>query len=382
MKSTIHGTLPNHSPAKSSSRSPFVSKEKRLMKHSTSYLTIALTICLLACSRPASAQVIPQAKTSAAPALTTFGVNTLVAWAGISSVSADGQTVHKVGYKYFYDGAWQTQQTMPYGTPPGTEINTTAAPALAQAEAEGDGLNHAYMAWRQDDGLVHYAVFDNSSNTFSTTDPSICSSCDTISSPALAGDGTTLYAAWTTSSGTIQYASYTDAAWNIYSVDVPGVSTKVAPALAAYGNDLYLAWVTEYNTIQVEHATLPLSSSGATWTTMPAPAALTSVAPSLAFIGSVLPKVPERLYVAWNTGSAIDFESWNGSEWFSFTPPLPIPPGPLENFTPAMNFFATGTCPTNGYLNVAYTLGGSPAGQIELTTINTSTYEPPLCGKL
>jgi hypothetical protein len=380
MKSTIHGTLPNHSPAKSSSRSPFVSKEKRLMKHSTSYLTIALTICLLACSRPASAQVIPQAKTSAAPALTTFGVNTLVAWAGISSVSADGQTVHKVGYKYFYDGAWQTQQTMPYGTPPGTEINTTAAPALAQAEAEGDGLNHAYMAWRQDDGLVHYAVFDNSSNTFSTTDPSICSSCDTISSPALAGDGTTLYAAWTTSSGTIQYASYTDAAWNIYSVDVPGVSTKVAPALAAYGNDLYLAWVTEYNTIQVKHATLPLSSSGATWTTLPAPAALTSVAPSLAFIGSAFPKVPESLYVAWNTGSTIDFEYWSGSEWFSFTPSLPIPPGPL--FTPAMNFFATGgACPNNAFFNVAYTLGGSSAGEIEWTTVGESSYESPFCEK-
>lgn len=346
------------------------------MKFLTSFLTIALAMTLPAFPGTASAQVVPQVKTSAGPALTTFGVNTLVAWAGISSESADGQTIHKVGYKYF-DGAWQGQQIMPFPA-----INTTARPALAQAEAQGDGLNHAYLAWTQDDGLIHYSLFNNSSKSFSTEDLTICSSCETRSSPALAGDGTTLYAAWTTSSGSIRYASYTDAAWNVYSEAVPGVSTKVAPTLAAYGKDLYLAWVTKYKTIQVEHATLPLPSTGATWTTLAAPSALTSVAPGLAFIGSALPKVPVRLYIAWNTGSTIDFESWNGSGWSPWTPPLPIPPGPLENFTPAMNFYLTGECPTDGFFKVAYALGGSSAGEVEWTSVNETYYEMPTCPKL
>jgi hypothetical protein len=167
----------------------------------------------------------------------------------------------------------------------------------------------------------------------------------------------------------------------VYAVAVPGVSTTVGPTLAAYGNELYLAWVTEYDTIQVEKATLPLPSSGATWTTMPAPAALTSVAPALAFIGSVLPKVTGNLYVAWNTGSTIDFEYWSGSEWVSWTPPFPIPPGPLENFTPAMNFYASGECPTGGYFNVSYTLGGSSAGEMEWTPVDETFYETPTCPK-
>lgn len=345
------------------------------MKYSTSFLTLALAGSVAAGSAQASAQVVPQAKTSAGPALTTFGVNTLLGWAGISSETADGQTIHKVGYEYF-DGEWQAQQIMPY-----PNINTIAQPALAEAEAEGDGLNHAYLAWTQDDDLVHYSLFDNTTDTFSTDDLTICSACETTKAPALAGDGTTLYAAWTTSSGTVKYASYTGGVWNVYSAAVPGVSTTVAPALAAHGNELYLAWVTKYNTIQVEEATLPLPSSGATWTTMPAPSALTSVAPALAFIGSVLPKISGNLYVAWNTGSTIDFEFWNGSEWFAWTPPLPIPPGPLENLTPAMNFYATGDCPTVGYFNVAYTLGGSSAGKIEWTPVDETTYEMPTCPK-
>jgi hypothetical protein len=347
------------------------------MKHLTSFLTIALAISVQTYPRQASAQqIVPQAKTSYGPAATTFNGNTILAWAGISSETADGQTIHKVGYKYYFDGAWQPQQIMPY---PG--INTTGQPALATAEAETDGFNHAYLAWRQDDGLVHYSLFDNTSDTFSTADSVLCFSCDTATSPTLVGDGSTLYAAWTTSEKTVRYASYTGGEWTVYSAAVPGVSTTVSPTLAAYGNDLYLAWVTEYNTIQVEQATLPLSSSGATWTTLPAPPALTSVAPALAFIPSVLPKLPGNLYVAWNTGSTIDFAYWNDVEWISWTPPFPIPPGPLEDFTPAMNFYAIGDCPVVGYFNVAYTLGGANAGQIEWAPVGESTYEMPSCLK-
>ena len=344
-----------------------------------SSLAIALAISLTTCANPASAQVVSQAKTSAGPALTTFGSETILAWSGISSESANGQTIHKVGYK-LYDGAWQPQQIMPY-----TTINTTAAPTLATGEGEGDGFEHPYLAWRQDDGLIHFAIWDNTTQTFSTDDPTVCdgTACETPTSPALAGNDTGIFAAWTTSSGTVQYASRIGAAWTIYSVPVPGVSTKVAPALTSYNNELYLATVTADNTIQVEHTHLPLSSSGGSWTQLNSPAATTTVAPALGqgFIGSVPWKAGTELFMAWNTGSTIDFAWWDGTDWISWPPPLPIPPGPLENYSPALNDYSEGSCAATYSFNVAYTLGGTDASQIEWTPVNEVLYEAPSCPK-
>jgi len=249
------------------------------MKHRISYVAIALAMSLSASAKPALAQIVPQAKTSDGPAVTTFGVNTLMAWAGNSSETQDGQTIHKLGYKLhdLASGTWQGQQIMPYKA-----INTTAAPALATAEAQGDGINYAYMAWGQGDGLMHYAVWDYSANGFSTTDPAVCDTtlCQTIASPALAGDGSTVYAAWTRPSNLVHYASYSGGAWTVYSAALPNALSTVAPAIAAHGTDLYIAWVAEDASVQVEHTPLPLSSTSV-WTTLPALPSLTAVAPSL-----------------------------------------------------------------------------------------------------
>ncbi len=177
------------------------------MKHAISTIAIALAISLPASLKPASAQIVSQAKTSASPTLTTFNTQTILAWAGVSSeTAANGETIHKVGYK-LYDLAWQPQIILSFPA-----NNTIAAPALATAAAGSDGFNHAYLAWVQDDNLIHYSVWDNATSTFPTPSSTICTGtiCETSSSPALAGGGATLYAAWTTSSGAVQYASLSD----------------------------------------------------------------------------------------------------------------------------------------------------------------------------
>jgi hypothetical protein len=120
------------------------------MKRKSASLAVALALFAPVLSNPSSAQIVSQAKTSAGPALTSYAGETFLAWAGISGNSVDGKTVHKVGYK-INDGAWGAQQIMPY-----TEINTIAAPALATAATDGSAAQFVYMAWTQDDNLIHY----------------------------------------------------------------------------------------------------------------------------------------------------------------------------------------------------------------------------------
>jgi len=347
------------------------------MKRAISSIAIALAISLPAFLKLASAQIVSQAKTSAGPALTTFGTETILAWAGVSPyLGTNGEITHKVGYK-LYDGAWESQTVLTFLT-----NNTTAAPALATAAAQGDGFNYAYLAWKQDDNLIHY-VKSTSASFSADTSSTICTgtACETITSPALAGDGATLYAAWTTFSGEVQYASLSGGVWNVYSATVPGVSTQLAPALAVYGSNLYLAWTNKSNQIQVASAPLPLPASGGTWKAIAAPTDPTTAAPAtttaapalgIGFIGDVPWKAGTELFIAWNTGSTIDLAYWDGMAWLSF--PGPIPPGPIENFAPAMNYFEeTSGCDSLYFFNVAYTLGGADAGEIESSTVNSAT---------
>jgi hypothetical protein len=342
------------------------------MKHAISSIAIALAVSLPAFLEPASAQIVSQAKTSAGPALTTFDSETILAWAGVSSyLGTTGEITHKVGYK-LYDGAWGSQTILTFPT-----NNTTAAPALATAAAQGDGLNYAYLAWKQDDNLIHY-VDSTSPSSFPNASSTICTgtACETITSPALAGAGTTLYAAWTTFSGEVQYASLSGGAWNVYSVPAlpTGASTQLAPALAVDGSNLYLAWTNKSNQIQVESAPLPLPASGGNWSSIAPPTATTTAAPALGigFISDVPWKAGIELFIAWNTGSTIDLAWWGGDGWLSF--PGPIPPGPIENFAPAMNYFEeTSGCDSLYFFNVAYTLAGADASEIESTTVNSAT---------
>jgi hypothetical protein len=348
------------------------------MKPKSASLALALALFALIPSNPSSAQIVSQAKTSAGPALTSYAGETFLAWAGISSESVDGKTVHKVGYK-INDGVWGAQQIMPY-----TAINTIAAPALATAATDGSAAQYVYMAWTQDDNLIHYAVWDETTHSFSTTDPYICDSaeCESVAAPALAGGTSALYAAWTTASGAIQYATYADGVWTMFPAAVPGVNTKVAPALAVFGEELYLAWVNESNQIQIERAALPLPASGAAWASIPAPASATRVAPALGegFVGSVPWKAGQELFIAWNNGSAIDFDYWDGAAWIPYGGP--IPPGPLENLSPALNFYSTpGICGSTFAFNVGFTLGGDDASEIDWTMVNGVIYTAPSCPK-
>lgn len=323
---------------------------------------------------PASAQIVPQAKTSAGPALTTWGYNTILAWAGASDHTADGQTIHEIWFE-IADPDWETQQLLPFPT-----INTTAAPALATV-GPPNSLSPAYMAWRQDDGFIHYAVWDY--NTFSTDDPTVCGGtiCETTTSPALAGGSGTLYAAWTTAAGKIQYASYENSSWTVYPAAVPNVSTSIAPALAVFDNTLFLGWVDQTNHVHIQSAPLPLSASGGTWTSQPAPSATTSVAPALG-IGFYGPE-PWRnggtdLFVAWSNGSAIQVAYWAYTFWNPF--PGPTPPGPLANYSPAMNINVEPLeCGSTYFFNLAFTLGSSDATEIDWPVINEVTYIPPIC---
>jgi hypothetical protein len=355
-------------------------KRVRALKRATTSLAFSLVGALALCV-PASAQVVPEAQTSAGPALTTYIDTPILAWAGASDHTSDGQIIHKVAYK-INDGEWEGQQFLPFPA-----INTTAAPALASVGngSEGDLSETAYMAWRQDDGLIHYAFWDTTStpNTFSDGDLTLCDEtiCETTTSPALAGNNTTLYAAWTTAAGGIQYASYDGNSWTVYSsAAVKNASTTIAPALAVFDNQLFLAWVDPSHSVHIESAALPLSASGVDWISQPAPSAVTSVAPALGigFYGDVPWKGGTDLFVAWNTGSAIELADWATTAWMPF--PGPIPPGPLENYSPAMNTYAQPlVCGATFWFNVAFTLGGSDATEIDWTPVNGATDIPPAC---
>ncbi len=169
----------------------------------------------------------------------------------------------------------------------------------------------------------------------------------------------------------------------MYPATVSGVSTGHKPTLAVDGSKFYLAWTNKSNQIQVESTPLPLTASGGTWSAIAAPTATTTVAPALGlgFIGDVPWKAGSELFIAWNTGSTIDFAWWDGTDWISWPPPLPIPPGPIENFAPALNYYSEGSCPTTFAFNVAYTLGGTDASQIGWTPVNEVLYEAPFCSK-
>ena len=337
------------------------------MKLAICHIAIAFVIAL-----PISAQVVPQAQTSAGPALTSYAGESILAWAGISSESGDGQVIHKIAYQV-YDGAWAGQKFIsdyPVN-------NTIAAPALAFGDYQ------TLLAWAQDDNLVHYANWITTSQSFSAPVGPICTAaiCKTTHAPAMAGNTDSLVAAWTTASGAVQYASYTGSSWTLYTDAVPGVSTKVAPALAIFDNELYLAWVDSDNQVEVEHAALPLSASGASWTSMPTPGVVSSVAPALGggFIDNVPWKAGNELFLAWTNQSEIDFLYWDGTGWLPWGPPYPIPPGPLDDFSPALTYSAGVGCSALYSFNVAATLGGSDAGKIDFTPVNEVLYTSPFC---
>jgi len=313
--------------------------------------------------RQTSAADVPDALSSAGPALTTFNDTTILAWAG-----EPGEGVHKVWYSTFNGNSWS----------PETQVRgaeTSSAPALAVAAGK---IYLATTPPNADDKIYFYM---SSGHAFTATGSPLCDDgmcAHTKATPALTGDGSALYAAWTTADGAIMYATRFGDVWKIEPVPVPNAMTSPTngPTLALHGNALYLAWVTASGkTVEVESATLPLSSGS--WSTKPKVVhAQTQVAPALGVLTSLENgPIKESLYLAWTTPAAsIGFAYLNSaSEWVASSPPLALPSGPLTALTPALNSFtfqsSNQECVRSD--NLAYTLvgkgaHGKPAHQISV----------------
>jgi hypothetical protein len=357
------------------------------MRHLTLHAAVAVTVFLAGVQEQSLAQyIVSEAKTSAGPALTTFNGTTVVAWAGVSGPA------HKVAYT-------TTAQNTGLGSPPTgwspqqfvCDACTTAAPALG---ATGGSL---YLAMRGASANpadnIYYSVWPASSTKgFSTTLTELCAgtTCpQTTASPALAGSGSALYAAWTTASDTINFAILSSGSWSI--APAPDVSTNppapnTGPALAVYNDLLYMAWVTACDAIV--YATLPLSS-GALWS----PAARIAGAKSNAAPTFGIRYQPPHaglssstLNLAWTAASTagyvIDMAEWTGLAWSTASTISPLA-GPMESFSPALNGFINDTtvpcAPLYFNFNVAYTMALAHEGEIGLNEASVTGTPPKGC---
>jgi hypothetical protein len=312
-------------------------KRRNLMKRSTIYGAVALGILLPGLPNPALAQ-IPSADTNVGPAAAGLNGVMYVAWKG-KSTGADA-----IYYSTPNGSGWNPEAKVCIGS---NCPETTEAPALA---AIGNTL---YLAWRgPSTGSTDQIYYSTTAyNSGWSSQAAICSGstcAETIAPPALAGSGSTLYAAWTTSANTIEFATYTSGVWTFGPAPIASPYSGTAPALAVYNNTLFLAWLQQVqgmSSFQVMYATLPLS--GAVWSPAAPTTASSSVpvGPSLAFysVGS--------LYLAWTPASgAMDYSEYDGGSWGTpvQVPGLPVPPGPL---TPALvsNVAITAICPNPVY---------------------------------
>jgi hypothetical protein len=309
--------------------------------------------------RPISAGEVSDAISSAGPVLTTFNHTTIMAWAGASSAAAE-----PVRYASFDGDRWS----------PTAEVRdalTLSAPALTAAGT------HVYLATTPPNAKDEIHLFVSSGDVFVPAPTPICDGdicAQTTAAPALAGDSTALYAAWTTLQGTIMVGSYLNGAWKIQPAAIPDAVTTPAagPALAVFDNALYVAWVTPSGrSIAVESTPLPLT--GSSWSA-PSSAvrtpitvqARTNVAPVLGVLTDTLPAVQRSLYLAWAAPLGIDFAYWDGadSQWVPAASPFPLPEGPRTGYTPALNSFTflNGEQECRLSNNLAYTEGGEGTG--------------------
>jgi hypothetical protein len=322
------------------------------------------------------------ALTSAGPAVAGFNNVTFVAWKGYYD--------NAVGYTYLYPGGSVQPQKKVY------DFWTTTAPALASTAGT------VYVAVRGQSSAptdyIYYRSLDSSTLEFSKTSDKICAGmlcAQTSAAPALTASGNTLYAAWTTAFNTIEYATYSGGSWTVpatvptaLTYTNPVTMSPTSPALAVYNNALYVAWVAAGSGPlgEVTYSILPLS--GGDWSSpVSLPGALTSVAPALQV--NVDPKTSPSLILAWTAGSpqigyTINFLGWNGADadWIPWNPPIPIPPGPLDNYSPALSMtfsgVNTGVCgPETYWFAAAYTLGGQFAAEIMWTPLSSIISPPP-----
>jgi hypothetical protein len=306
----------------------FQIKGENSMKRSIGYMTIALMALLPGLPKPAQAQTeVPQAETSAGPALATLGGTTFLAWKGKNSPGS-------VWYSTLNGSVWSAQHNF--------TSETNSAPALAVANST---VYLAFKGQQEPSDGIYMTSWNAATSAFPAPSKPNAPVADTATTaaPALAGNGSTLYLAFTTASNSIMFATYAGGSWSSIANTGFSTNTQMGPALTVYNSTLYLAWVEEGSN-QIEYATLPLS--GGRWSSANQVAgAQTDVAPALGvFDAPATP--PGGLYLAWTTAAdQLSYASFNGSS-ASFNPPVPIPPGPLAtSSTPALISFAPASCP-------------------------------------
>jgi hypothetical protein len=321
-------------------------------------LSAAVTAMLLTFFGETRAAEAPDAATSAGPALTTLGDSSVLAWAGAAGVSD-----HGVYYAMFNGSSWTPEADIPGAL-------TTTAPALGTAGGK------AYLAITPPgaNDRIHYYVSSGTafeSNGMPLCEGEICAL--TRASPALAGDGSTLYAAWTTPAGEIMVATHSNGLWRFAAAPVPHATTSptTGPAMAVYDHKLYLAWVAPSGeAVEVVSTPLPLSHSS--WSSEPVHiAAHTKVAPALGLIAGVGTGSIETLFLAWTTTSAtLGFVYWDGaaSQWYRINSPVAIPSGPLTVYSVALNSFVEPGVHECRLNELAFTTETKPHGHVKVHT--------------
>ena len=304
------------------------------MKRYLLSMTAGLLAFLMAYDAAMADDAVPDAFTGEGPALAAFNGHTVVAWAGFAGVST-----HPVWYSIL-EGSWTSPAQIPNAL-------TTSAPALAVADQR---LYLATTPPAADDKIQLY-VWDGSA--FEANGADLCDGgtcAHTRASPALIGDGTLLYAAWSTPTGTIRYASMINGVWSIAALPIPNASTSptTGPTLALFQHQLFVAWVEPSGeAVSVAVATLPLTSGS--WSERRKIPANTQAAPALGVLtvaNAPNPTEPNALFVSWTTPeSSLSFARWDGStaEWIPADSPIPLPSGPLTSLAPALSGFTTET---------------------------------------
>jgi hypothetical protein len=286
-----------------------------------------------------SAAEAPDALSSEGPALAYFNNQLVLAWAGESGVG-----VHKVWYSTF-NGEWTPQAEIPGAL-------TTSAPALGVAD---QNLYLATTPPNTDDKIYYYVSDTGTFDTIGAPPPVGEPLCDaescarTRASPALLGNGATLYAAWSTPAGAVMYATRENGVWHIAPLPIPNAATSptAGPTLALYQNRLYVAWVAPSGeAVSVASATLPLSSNS--WSDQIQIPVQTKVAPTLGVfvvanpVPSTAAELVQALFISWTKADGtIGFARWNSQvgQWAPSDSPIPLPTGPLTDLPVALTGF-------------------------------------------
>ena len=277
------------------------------------------------------ADEVPDALSGAAPALAMLNGVLVAAWTGDSSTQP-----HKVWYSSF-NGSWTPQAVIPGAL-------STSAPALGAAGG------HLYAAATPPESNQEIYYYISNGTVFESNGAALCdaSTCaHTQASPALAGDGATLYAAWTTPAGAVSYGALSNGVWKIAAIPNAVTNPTTGPTMTVYQNRLYVAWAAPSGTaVTVVSAPLPLS--GNSWSAPIRIPVQTEAAPALGVFTFATPTLTEALFLAWTTPNLnIEFARWDSAaaQWVNSPSPVPLPTGPLTSYTPALTSTIS-SCPS------------------------------------